>query len=69
MANNPTSIFARMSVGRIGWDEARAQRLIQELKAEATGGPLMSAGFGKNSQRFVELFIANFQRYSGRMSW
>lgn len=69
MASNPTNIFARMSVGRIGWDEARAQRLIQELKAEATGGPLLGAGFAKNSQRFVELFIANFQRYARRMSW
>jgi hypothetical protein len=69
MTSNPTQIFAHMAVGRIGWDEVRAKRLIQDLKAEVAGGPLLGAGFGKNSQRFVELYIANFLRYAARMSW
>lgn len=54
---------------KMSMNTTRAQRLIQDLKAEAAGGPLLGAGFGKNSQRFVELFISNFQRYAGRMSW
>lgn len=63
------NIFARMPVGRLAWHEASATLLTQELQTEATITALLQAGFARNSQRFLELYIENFRRYAHQMSW
>ncbi len=63
------NIFASMPVGRLGWHDASATVLIQELQTEATITALLEAGFARNSRRFLELFIDNFKRYAGQMAW
>ena len=59
----------RMPVGRIGWHSSSRERLVQELKAEATRKALIQAGFGMGSEKFTELFIDNLERLSDWMSW
>ncbi|RQO73143.1 hypothetical protein DBR44_09510 [Aquitalea sp. FJL05] len=68
-AASHSGIFARMPVGRLGWHEASATLLTQELQAEANVCALLQAGFAHNSRRFLELYIENFNRYANHMSW
>lgn len=68
-AASHSGIFARMPVGRLGWHEASATLLTQELQAEANVSALLQAGFAHNSRRFLELYIENFNRYANHMSW
>ena len=65
----PGDVFAWMPVGRVGWHSTSYESLVQELKTEAMINALLSSGFARNSRRFLELFIENFGRHAGRMSW
>ncbi len=67
-ANNPHGLFARMPVGRVGWHEASATTLVQELQSEAMITTLLNAGFAHKSRRFLELFVESLKRYTVRMS-
>jgi hypothetical protein len=69
LANTPHGLFARMPVGRVGWHEASATTLLQELQSEAMITALLNAGFAYKSRRFLELFVENLKRYVSKMSW
>lgn len=69
LVKTPHGLFARMPVGRVGWHEASATKLLQELQSEAMITALLSAGFGHKSRRFLELFVESLKRYIGKMSW
>ena len=68
-ANTPHGLFARMPVGRVGWHDASATTLLQELQSEQMITALLNAGFAYKSRRFLELFAESLKRYIGRMSW
>jgi hypothetical protein len=59
--------WAWMPVGRIGWHENNAERLVSELRSEAMKAALAQAGFAKGDSEFVEVFIQNFERAAARM--
>jgi hypothetical protein len=61
--------FAWMPVGRAGWHTSNGEKLVAEIQAERTKEALTRAGFGKGDSEFIDLFIANFRRLAGRMSW
>lgn len=65
----PGGLFARMPVGRVGWHEASAKTLLQELQSEAMITALLNAGFAHNSRRFLELFVESLKRYISKISW
>lgn len=65
----PGGLFARMPVGRVGWHEASATTLLQELQSEAMITALLNAGFAHNSRRFLELFVESLKRYISKISW
>lgn len=69
LANTPHGLFARMPVGRVGWHEASATTLLQELQSEAMITALLNAGFAYKSRRFLELFVESLKRYVSKMSW
>ncbi|QBM29321.1 SIR2 family protein [Hydrogenophaga pseudoflava] len=69
LANTPRGLFAHMPVGRVGWHEASATTLLQELQSEAVITELLNAGFAYKSRRFLELFVENLKRYVSKMSW
>lgn len=61
--------FAGMPVGRAGWSESSTMAMILELQSDPMAAALVSAGFGKGSRRFIELFVDNFKRFAYQMSW
>ncbi|HCI4012291.1 TPA: SIR2 family protein [Pseudomonas aeruginosa] len=69
LANTPHGLFARMPVGRVGWHEASAATLLQELQSETMITALLNAGFAYKSRRFLELFVESLKRYASKMSW
>ena len=69
LANTPHGLFARMPVGRVGWHEASATTLLQELQSETMIIALLNAGFAYKSRRFLELFVESLKRYVSKMSW
>jgi len=69
LAITPRGLFARMPVGRVGWHEASATRLLQELQSEAMITALLNAGFACKSRRFLELFVESLMRYISKFSW
>lgn len=62
-------VLAWMPVGRSGWNSAVARTLLQELEEPSRIAGLFEAGFAKSSERFLQLFIANFKLYAERMRW
>lgn len=62
-------VLAWMPVGRSGWHNAVARKLLQELEDESQVAELLKAGFAKGSRRFLQLFVENFKLYARRMSW
>ncbi|WP_186072200.1 SIR2 family protein [Burkholderia gladioli] len=68
-AKSSGQIFASMPVGRTGWNETTASTLKQEFLSEAILAALLDAGFARQSRRFLELFVENFNRYAARISW
>lgn len=69
LASAPQGLFARMPVGRAGWHESSATVLIHEFQSETRIVALLSAGFAKNSRRYLELFVESFKRYVNKMTW
>lgn len=62
-------VLAWMPVGRSGWNSSMARTLLQELEDEARITELLKAGFAKGSERFLQLFIINFNLYARRIHW
>lgn len=56
-------------VGRSGWHEGTAAKLISELQSESEKANLLKAGFAKGDAEFMDLFITNFRRIASYMSW
>ena len=56
-------------VGRAGWDQSNAAKLVSELQAEPLKAALMQAGFGKGDPEFIDAFIENFRRTANSMRW
>lgn len=69
LAGDPHDNWAWMPVGRVGWHEASAARLVLEIQAEPTRNALIQAGFAKGDPEFIDLFVQNFRRVTGRMRW
>ncbi|MGY3607690.1 MULTISPECIES: SIR2 family protein [unclassified Bradyrhizobium] len=67
LAGPPHNSWAFMPVGRIGWDESNAAKLVPELQSEPMKTALVQAGFAKNDLEFIDLFIENLGRIAGRM--
>lgn len=68
-AKSSGQIFASMPVGRTGWNESSASTLKQEFLSDVVLAALIDAGFARQSRRFLELFLENFDRYAARISW
>lgn len=62
-------VLAWTPVGRSGWNSAVARTLLQEIEDQSRIAALFEAGFAKGSERFLQLFIANFKLYAERMRW
>lgn len=69
LAGEPRHGWAWMPVGRVGWDERIADKLVSELQAEPMKAALVKAGFGKRDSEFIDVFVQNFRRIAGRMRW
>ncbi|WOH68671.1 SIR2 family protein [Bradyrhizobium sp. BWA-3-5] len=69
LAGDARNGWAWMPVGRIGWHESNAERLVSELQSEVMKAELVQAGFAKGDSEFLELFIQNFKRIAARMRW
>jgi len=69
LAGEPRNSWAWMPVGRVGWREADADRLVAEIQAEPTKDALIRAGFAKGDPEYIDLFVENFRRLAGRMRW
>jgi hypothetical protein len=69
LAGPTNSSWAFMPVGRTGWNESNAAKLVPELQSEPMKTALIQAGFAKNDPEFIDLFIQNFRRIAGRMRW
>jgi hypothetical protein len=69
LAAQTAHAFAWMPVGRVGWHESNADKLLSELQAEPMKSALLKAGFAKGDHEFLDLFIQNFRRIAGRMQW
>lgn len=61
--------FRWMPIGRIGWHESNAEKLLREIATVPFRTDLINAGFGNRSEPFLELSISNFRRMSSRMRW
>jgi len=59
--------FVWMPLGRVGWDSQVHRQLVQELKSDACSAELLRGGFARNSRKFLNLFIQNFNRVAGSM--
>lgn len=59
----------RMPVGRVTWRSEVREPLLQEFQTGRLRDALLAAGFAKSSTKFIDLFIANFQRIASRMRW
>src|SRR5690606_30271604 len=69
LAGEPRNGWAWMPVGRVGWHERNADKLVAELQANVMKTALIKAGFAKGDPEFIDLFIQNFRRIAGRMRW
>lgn len=58
-----------MPVGRAGWHQQSAVRLIGELQGEPLKVALLKAGFAKGDPEFLDLFVQTFRRIADRMAW
>lgn len=68
-AKTRSDVLGWMPMGRAGWHSSSARVLTQELQDEAFIVDLLTAGYAKNSRRFLELFTENFNRFASRMAW
>lgn len=69
LQSDPRRGGAWMPVGRIGWHEQNARRLVAELQSEGTKQQLLQSGFAKGDSEMLDLFIQNFGRFADMMSW
>jgi hypothetical protein len=69
LASNPQQGWTWTPVGRAGWHESNADRLVSELQAEPMKAALTQAGFAKGDPEFIDIFIQNFRCIAGRMRW
>lgn len=69
LATQDRNDFAWMPVGRVGWHESNAEKLLSELQADGTREVLLKAGFAKGDPELLQLFQQNFKRVAGRMRW
>lgn len=69
LGGDPGNDFAFMPVGRVGCDEANADRLIAEIQEEPMKKLLIGAGFAKGDAEFLDLFIENFRHMARRIQW
>jgi hypothetical protein len=60
--------FAWMPLGRACWN-GNLGKLTTELKDPAQKTLLTKAGFGRGDPEFIDLFIPNFERLAGAISW
>ncbi len=58
-----------MPVGRVGWHESNADKLLSEIQTKPTKQKILEAGFAKGDPEFLDAFIENFSRFAARMSW
>lgn len=58
-----------MPIGRSGWNESYANRLLDELQEETLKKTLVEAGFTRGDIGFIDSFIYNFQERARRMRW
>ena len=57
--------FARMPVGRSGWNHGN--HILELIQGEDLKGSLLQAGFAKGQTEFLDATIANFQRVAMNM--
>jgi hypothetical protein len=69
LAGSPPHNVAFMPVGRAGWDNSNARKLVAELQADPLKWALVRAGFAKGDPEFFDLFIQNFGRFAERMQY
>jgi len=69
LANPSPQSWVWMPVGRSGWHTDVRKRLTKEIQAESLSKALLDAGFARGSKEHLELWLANFDRITGRMRW
>jgi hypothetical protein len=69
LASNPQRGWAWMPIGRAGWHEGNANKLVSELQLDARKTELAKAGFAKGDPEFIEIFIQNFRTIARRTRW
>jgi len=69
LAGDPHQSWAWMPVGRAGWHESNAGKIISELQAEPMKTALVNARFARCDPAFIDIFVQNFRRIAGRMRW
>ena len=58
-----------MPMGRSGWQELTANKLIADVQSASMKAALVQAGFGHGDAEFIDLFIQNFGWFATRMRW
>lgn len=58
-----------MPVGRVGWHESNARKLLSEVDGDPMKTTLLNAGFAKGDPEFFDFFQENLKRIAGRMRW
>ncbi|NTI78589.1 SIR2 family protein [Rhizobium rhizogenes] len=64
-----TTAKERMSVGRIGWRSSGRRAIDHEFRFTATRAELLTAGFAKGSQKYMDLYLTNLGRIASWMEW
>jgi len=55
--------------GRLAWHSQNQKKLLGEMRSELVKAALTKAGFARRDPAFVGLFISNFERVIGKLSW
>jgi hypothetical protein len=63
---NPNG-FLFMPVGRVGWDERRAEEILSEIQTTNLQMEILEANFAQRDEEILKLFIINFRRIAARM--
>jgi len=69
LAAQTQNAWTWMPVGRAGWHESNADKLLSDIQTEPMKSALLKAGFAKGDAEFLDLFVQNFKRIAGRMRW
>ena len=64
-----TREFVWMPMGRAGWHERIADKIIVELQKEPMRSELLGAGFAKGNVDRLVSYVTNFKRMADRLRW